>query len=125
MANGLKVSYVPQSAEGLEGSLQDFAAWWELDWTLFLAILRKLDFSRVQFEKRMEDFSQGQKKKVLLAKSLCEKAHLYVWDEPLNYMDIFTRIQLEELILAYKPSMLFVEHDRAFSDRIATKRIPL
>ncbi|MEY8336561.1 ABC-F type ribosomal protection protein [Lachnospiraceae bacterium 62-35] len=125
VANGLKISYVPQSAEGLEGSLQDFAVQWDLDWTLFLAILRKLDFSRVQFEKQIEDFSQGQKKKVLLAKSLCEKAHLYVWDEPLNYMDIFTRIQLEELILAYKPSMLFVEHDRAFSDRIATKRIQL
>ena len=36
------------------------------------------------FEKKMEDFSAGQKKKVLIAKSLCEQAHLYVWDEPLR-----------------------------------------
>ena len=49
--------------------------------SLFKAILRKLDFPRIQFEKKMEDFSAGQKKKVLLAKSLCEQAHLYVWDE--------------------------------------------
>ena len=33
------------------------------------------------FEKKMEDFSAGQKKKVLIAKSLCEQAHLYVWDD--------------------------------------------
>jgi len=45
-----------------------------------------MDFERVQFEKDMKDFSAGQKKKVLIAKSLCEPAHLYVWDEPLNYI---------------------------------------
>ncbi len=124
-AAGLKISYVPQSAEHLNGTLQEFAAEWELDETLFLAILRKLDFSRVQFEKRMEDYSEGQKKKVLLAKSLCEKAHLYIWDEPLNYIDIFTRMQLEDLILKYAPTMIFVEHDKAFAERAATKRIRL
>lgn len=73
----------------------------------------------------MEDYSQEQKKKVLLAKSLCEKAHLYVWEEPLNYIDIFTRVQMEELIMEYSPTMIFVEHDKAFTDKIATKTIKL
>ena len=45
-----------------------------------------MDFERVQFEKDISEFSAGQKKKILIAKSLCERAHLYVWDEPLNYM---------------------------------------
>lgn len=45
---------------------------------LFKALLRKLDFSRIQFDKSMNEYSAGQKKKVLLAKSLCEKAHLYI-----------------------------------------------
>ena len=56
---------------------------------LLKALLRKLDFSREQFEKDMGDYSAGQKKKVLLAGSLCTPAHLYVWDEPLNYIDVF------------------------------------
>lgn len=55
------------------------------------------------------------------ARSLCEQAHLYVWDEPLNYIDVLSRMQIEELILEYKPTLLFVEHDRAFCDNIATK----
>ena len=68
------------------------------------ALLRKLDFSREQFEKAVETYSEGQKKKVLLAFSLCCQAHLYIWDEPLNYIDLYSRIQLEELILKWKPT---------------------
>ena len=66
----------------------------------------------------MRDYSAGQKKKVLLAGSLCSQAHLYIWDEPLNYIDVFSRMQLEELILRYSPTLLLVEHDRAFLERI-------
>ncbi|MDN8760363.1 ATP-binding cassette domain-containing protein, partial [Staphylococcus aureus] len=83
-------------------------------------ILRKLDFNREQFDKNMVDFSAGQKKKVLIAKSLCESAHLYIWDEPLNYIDIFSRIQIEKMILEYCPTLLFVEHDDAFCNNICT-----
>ena len=94
-----------------------------LDKTLFRAVLRKLDFSRDQFDKRLEEYSEGQRKKVLLAKSLCEPSHLYIWDEPLNYIDIFTRIQIENLILERKPSMIFVEHDSVFTERIAKSAV--
>jgi len=121
----LIISYVPQDTAFLMGDLSDFAVEMGIDESLFKAILRKLDFSRVQFEKDMKDFSAGQKKKVLIAASLCQEAHLYVWDEPLNYIDILSRVQIEDLILTYKPTMLFVEHDRAFCDNIATKTIEL
>lgn len=89
------------------------------------AILRKFDFPREQFEKRLDEFSEGQKKKVLLAKSLCEQAHLYIWDEPLNYIDVLSRMQIENLLLEYKPTILFVEHDSAFCENIATKTVEL
>ena len=69
--------------------------------------------------------SEGQKKKVLIAKSLCEQAHLYVWDEPLNFIDIYSRMQIEQLILDVCPTMIFVEHDRAFRETIATKTLEL
>ena len=82
-----------------------------------------MDFSRIQFEKKMEDYSAGQKKKVLIAKSLCERAHLYIWDEPLNYIDIYSRMQIESLIQEFCPTMILVEHDLAFRTAIATKSI--
>ena len=75
--------------------------------------------------KNIENYSDGQKKKVLLATSLLTPAHLYIWDEPLNYIDIFSRMQLEKLILEYRPTMLFVEHDGRFCEKIATEVIEL
>lgn len=58
---------------------------------------------------------------MLLARSLCEQALLYVRDEPLNYIDLYSRLQLEDLLLQYRPAMLFVEHDRTFCQKIATE----
>jgi lincosamide and streptogramin A transport system ATP-binding/permease protein len=121
----LTVSYVPQGTAELCGSLTEYARQYGLDESLLKAILRKLDFSRAQFDKDMALYSGGQKKKVLLARSLCEKAHLYIWDEPLNYIDVFSRVQIEELLLAYKPTLLCVEHDQAFCQNIATKTVRL
>ena len=48
-------------------------------------------------------------------------AHLYIWDEPLNYVDVFSRMQIENLLLQYEPSMLVVDHDVRFRERIATR----
>lgn len=124
-ASGLIVSYIPQSTEGLCGGLRDFCTANGLDESLFKTILRKLEFQRAQFEKRMEDFSEGQKKKVLIAKSLCEKAHLLVWDEPLNFIDVISRMQLEELLCSAAPTIVFVEHDRRFVENTATKIITI
>lgn len=124
-ANRLSISYVTQDTCNLSGSLSDYARQYCIDESLFKAILRKLDFQRVQFEKDICDFSDGQKKKVLLARSLCEQAHLYVWDEPLNFVDVLSRIQIEDLLLEYAPTLLFVEHDAAFIKNISTKTVEL
>lgn len=123
--SGLKISYVPQDAGGISGNLSDYAKQHNIDESLFKAILRKLDFARVQFEKDISSFSEGQKKKVFIAKSLCEKAHLHIWDEPMNYIDVISRMQIEKLIMDFKPTILFVEHDKAFCNNIATKIIEL
>ncbi|GFN32993.1 Lsa family ABC-F type ribosomal protection protein [Paenibacillus xylaniclasticus] len=121
----LKISYVSQDTSHLQGSLTQYAIDRGIDESLFKAILRKLDFSRAQFEKDISAYSGGQKKKVLIAASLCEKVHLHIWDEPLNYIDVISRMQIEELLLDYSPTILFVEHDRSFCDRIATKVIEI
>lgn len=124
-ASGLKISYVPQDTSFLRGGLGDFIRQRGVDESLFKAILRKLGFEREQFQRDLADYSEGQKKKALIAASLCESAHLYVWDEPLNFLDIDARLQIEELLTRFCPTMLFVEHDRAFQEAVATKVIQL
>ncbi|MCM1253534.1 MAG: ABC-F type ribosomal protection protein [Clostridium sp.] len=120
-ASGLIISYVNQDASYLQGNLKEFCLRESLDESLLKAILRQLDLERVQFGKRMEEYSEGQKKKVLIAASLLKRAHLYIWDEPLNYIDVFSRMQIEELILRYQPTMLLVEHDVRFQEKVATR----
>jgi len=121
----LKISYVSQDTSHLHGNLSDYAANNGIDESLLKSILRKLDFSRVQLEKDISDFSGGQKKKVLIAKSLSENVHLHIWDEPLNFIDVISRMQIEELLLEYEPTILFVEHDREFCNNVATEIIDL
>ena len=125
LGNGLKISYVNQDTSGLRGKLSDFARNAGIDESLFLAMLAKLDVPKTQMEKDMSSLSAGQKKKVLLARSICEPMHLHIWDEPMNYIDVISRMQIEELLLEYQPTILFVEHDKAFCENVATKIVEL
>lgn len=121
----LVVSYVPQSISGLQGSLDDLLRTWRADLTLCRTLLRYLGLERKQLETDVSTWSAGQKKKLLLSRSLSESAHLYIWDEPLNYMDLWSRQQLEDLVLSYRPTLVFVEHDRAFREKVGTKEVKI
>lgn len=117
LSSQLILSIVPQQA-ALSGSFRAFIEESGIDETLFKTILRKLGFAREQFEKGLQALSAGQKKKVFIARSLCQRAHLYLWDEPLNYIDVLSRMQIEQLIRQFRPTMLLVEHDQAFIEQI-------
>lgn len=123
VVNGLKISYVSQNTEGLKGTLKNFAQDNKIDESIFKAMLVKMGLSKTDFDTNIQDMSEGQKKKVLIAKSISEQANIYIWDEPLNYIDIITRIQIEDAILNYKPTLIFVEHDETFIEKVATKII--
>lgn len=125
VASNLKISYLFQDYSSLTEPISFYIEEQDLDQTLVYTILRKMNFSRIELEHRLEYLSDGQKKKVGLALSLAFKAHLYIWDEPLNYIDVFTRIQIEELILKSKFTLLFVEHDVVFQKRLVTKIVEL
>ncbi|MCI8654352.1 MAG: ABC-F type ribosomal protection protein [Clostridia bacterium] len=125
VANDLKISYVSQSTEDLKGNLKNFAVNNKIDESLFKAMLIKMGLSKSDFDINIQDMSEGQKKKVLIAKSISEQANIYIWDEPLNYIDILTRIQIEDTILDYKPTLIFVEHDETFIEKVATKIVNL
>ncbi len=96
-----------------------------MEYNELLNILHKLGVERNTFTNRICDLSAGQKKKVFLAKSLLEPANLYLWDEPLNYLDTFNQDQIIELIKTYRPTMLIIEHDSRFIDEIDAEVVEL
>ena len=116
---------MPQDTGGLKGSFARFAQESGVDLTRLLTLLRKLDVPRAQFEQDLAALSEGQKKKVLLARSLCQSAHLYLWDEPLNYVDVFSRMQIEALLRETEATLLLVEHDRAFLQAVGARVLTL
>ena len=123
MNQQLVISLISQDTSGLHGDLSDLAAERNIDESLFKAVLRKLDLPRELFSRDISGFSDGQKKKVMIAASLCTPAHLYIWDEPLNFIDIWSRRQIEELIKESSPAMLIVEHDEVFRRNIGARDI--
>ena len=75
-ASGLIISYVPQRTDTVSGSLRTFAE--EIDYSLFLTILRKLGFARAQFEKDLSELSAGQKKRCC-SHAVCASRHTFTF----------------------------------------------
>ena len=125
MANHLEFSYISQDTSFLEGDLMKYIHSQGVDETTCRTILSKLDFPKELFDTNMKLYSDGQKKKVLISISLSKPAHLYIWDEPLNYIDVISRIQIEELIKEVKPTLVLIEHDQRFVNHIANKIIQI
>ncbi|KRK33411.1 ribosomal protection-like ABC-F family protein [Loigolactobacillus bifermentans] len=121
----LSVSYVRQNNTDNHGTLQDFARESGLDYASFLNNLHKLGLPRQAFAQRIEELSMGQRKKVELAKSLAYPAELFIWDEPLNYLDVFNQDQLVQLIKSVRPTLLLVAHDQHFIEQVASQTVTL
>ena len=125
IANDLKISYVGQDTSSLKGSLYDIAKERGCDKTIFSTILIKMGFTKEMLYRDVSALSLGQKKFVMIALSLCEHADLYLWDEPLNYIDVYLRQEIERLVKCNNVTMLFVEHDRTFSEAVCDKEVQM
>ena len=125
IAKGLKISYVGQDTSVLKGCIYDIADERGCDKTQFSTILVKMGFTKEMLYRDVDALSLGQKKFVMLALSLCEQADVYLWDEPLNYIDVYMRKELERLIKNSDVTMLFVEHDRSFVEAVADERVEM
>lgn len=119
------IAHAYQSPLWSEGSLRAFLRNDSIDESRFRTAMGSFDISGEIFDRPLESFSFGERKKVDLCRSFLEPNDLLVWDEPVNYIDIESKEQIEEVILSECPTMLFVEHDRAFVERIATRIIDL
>lgn len=120
-----KISYIRQNFEYNPGYLTEFARGQGLNYEMFLNNLHKLGVERSVFTQKIENMSMGQRKRVEVAKSLSQPAELYIWDEPLNYLDIYNQNQLIKLIADVRPTLLLIEHDQQFIEKVTNKFVQL
>ncbi|MBI5461190.1 MAG: ATP-binding cassette domain-containing protein [Gammaproteobacteria bacterium] len=83
--------------------------------------------SRLQLDPDLEfaDLSGGLKRRALLARVLVTDPELLLLDEPTNHLDLAAIAWLEEFLLGYTGTLLFITHDRAFLQRLATRILEL
>jgi ATP-binding cassette subfamily F protein uup len=76
-------------------------------------------------DRKMSQLSGGWRRRVALAKALVQKPDLLLLDEPTNHLDIVTIKWLESVVYSYDGSVLFITHDRAFLQKLATRIIEI
>jgi len=76
-------------------------------------------------DKKMNQLSGGWRRRVALAKALVQKPDLLLLDEPTNHLDIATIKWLEDRIYSYPGAVMFITHDRAFLQRLATRIVEI
>lgn len=84
-------------------------------------VLARLNLRRDDVFKPVKVLSGGERGRVALAKLLLSEANLLLLDEPTNHLDVFTLEALEEMLVGYRGTVLFVSHDGAFVDAVATR----
>jgi ATP-binding cassette subfamily F protein uup len=94
-------------------------------WHLEQRVNRVLDRLQLPGDKTMADLSGGWRRRAALGAALVQKPDLLLLDEPTNHLDIETIEWLEEQMLAFRGGLLFISHDRALVDRLATRIIEL
>lgn len=124
MNSGCLISQIVQDTSAMRGKIEDRIKK-NLDSSVVKAVLDKLDFPSKMYDRRIETLSEGEKKKVAVALSIATQAHLYLWDEPLNYLDFEARQQISEMLIHSGATVIFVEHDRYFIEKVATRRLVL
>lgn len=85
------------------------------------AILNGFKFDQTMWDMKISELSGGQNTRLALAKMLLESPELLVLDEPTNHLDIDSKEVLENALIDFDGTLLFVSHDRYFINRVATK----
>ena len=122
VGNSIKIGYLPQILEfdnEKESVLSFVTSHTDLKEEGARRLLAKYFFFKNDVEKLVGNLSGGEKVRLKIACMLENDINTFIFDEPTNHIDIFTRETLESSLSQYKGNILFVSHDRYFIDKIA------
>lgn len=129
LGTNVQIGYYDQEQANLHGTKTVLAELWDEHPTTpekdIRNILGSFLFSGNDVEKTIPLLSGGEKARVALAKLSMDKQNFLILDEPTNHLDIDNKEVLENALIDYEGTLLFVSHDRYFINRIATKVIEL
>ena len=94
-------------------------------WSLEHKVAGTLSRLQLDADRPVSELSGGLKKRVALARALVLSPELLLLDEPTNHLDVAAIEWLEQMLLSFSGSVLFVTHDRRFLDNVATRIIEL
>ena len=94
-------------------------------WNLETRISSTISRLSLSPDQPFDDLSGGMKRRVLLGQALVAEPDLLLLDEPTNHLDIDSILWLENLLLGFNGSLVFITHDRSFLQRLATRIIDL
>jgi ATP-binding cassette subfamily F protein 3 len=120
----VKVAYYAQGHEGLDPrktAMDTILADQPMGEEAARSLLGRFLFTGDDAFKRVGELSGGERSRLALARLSLERANFMILDEPTNHLDIPARESLEEVLLSYDGTLLFVSHDRYFIDRIASR----
>lgn len=125
----VSIGYYDQEQAKLTGNKTVLAELWD-EWPLLnekdiRTVLGNFLFSGDDVAKPINSLSGGEKARVALAKLMMHKHNFLVLDEPTNHLDLDSKEVLENALIDYPGTLLFVSHDRYFINRIATKVVEL
>src|SRR4030042_1709254 len=90
-------------------------------WHYHQQVERAIARAELDENARFRDLSAGMKRRVFLARALANDPDLLLLDEPTNHLDVSTILWLEDFLLKFEKTLMFVTHDRAFLQRLATR----
>ncbi|WP_342558447.1 ABC-F family ATP-binding cassette domain-containing protein [Metasolibacillus sp. FSL K6-0083] len=125
----VQIGYYDQEQAKLNSNKTVLQELWD-EWPLMnekdiRTVLGRFLFSGDDVGKPVNALSGGEKARLALAKLMMQKANFLVLDEPTNHLDLDSKEILENALIDYPGTLLFVSHDRYFINRIATKVIEL
>lgn len=133
----LRIAYLPQEVpQGIEGSVREIVKkglegmsfdWSddEIEWQSELLLQKILSRMQLDPDAIFEVLSAGMKRRVLLARGLVAQPQLLLLDEPTNHLDIQSILWLEDFLLRWNGSLVFVTHDRVFLQKLTTRIVEL